>query len=90
MAKIKREDLEGIINVNADVTPITREPIEQVDASDWSTMSIPDLNAQLATLQKRYNYALHLGNPDLVKQLKRGIDHLMLILKTKSKLNNLI
>ncbi len=84
MTKINVKDFEGAVSVNADITPITRQPIDQVDSDDWSSMSIAELQAQLVTLQQRYNIAAHLSSADLMKQLQKGIVRLNLILKSKT------
>lgn len=83
MAKIKREDLEGIINVQeGEVTPITRRKIENVDASDWSTLSVAELSDQMATLQLRLAYA-QMYSPGMILPIQRGLAQLNLLIKNK-------
>ena len=83
MTKVKREDLEGAVDVNGDITPITRQPIEQVDASDWTDRSVAELARQRVTLQQRLYYVQQHGSADMVKALKLGIAQLDLIIKSK-------
>lgn len=83
MQKIKREDLEGIINVqDADVTPITRRPIENVDASNWTDLSVSELSDQLVTLSQRLTWA-NMYSPGMVLPIRKGIAQLELIIKNK-------
>jgi len=83
MTKIKREDLEGIINVqDGEVTPITRRKIENVDASDWSTLSVAELSDQMATLQLRLAYA-QMHSPGMILPIQRGMAQLDLLIKNK-------
>ena len=83
----KKQDVEeftGAVNVNADITPITRRPIDQVDSSEWKDCPVSELNEQLATLSKRAGIANHIGNPALLTQLNRGIAQLKHLIKEKS------
>ena len=68
------ENKNGPIDVNGDVTPITKQPIEQVDASSWPELSLSDLYDQRTALQTRINmvYA-NSGHPDTIIQMKRGL-----------------
>jgi hypothetical protein len=84
MAKLKKEDVEGAVNVNDDITPITRQPIDQVSADEWSTASVAELQAQLATLSRRAQMAAEIGNHSMLIQLNRGITRLKAIVKSKS------
>ena len=85
MPRIKREDLEGIINVqDADVTPITRRKIETVDASDWADLSVAELSDQLNTLAQRLSWA-NMYSPGMVLPIRRGIVQLELIIKNKQR-----
>ena len=81
--RIKREDLEGSINVqDADITPITRRKIETVDASDWSDLSIAELTDQLVTLTQRLTWA-NMYSPGMVLPIRKGIARLEFIIKEK-------
>ena len=82
MRRIKKEDLEGAVNVEGDITPITRKPIEQVDASEWHKLSVAELATQRATLQQRLTMA-HKFSPHLVTPIQRGIAMLDRIIKSK-------
>jgi len=82
--KINVEDFTGAVNVNDDITPITRQPIDPVDSSDWADQSVADLQAQLATLSKRAAIANNIGNHALLTQINRGVAQLKLIIKNKS------
>jgi len=76
------------VDVNGDITPITRQPIPQVDAADWNNMSVAQLQEQLSVLEQRLLYAQQFGNSSLVIPLEQGINQLqaLLILKTPDEL----
>ncbi len=87
MTRIKREDLEGIINVrDGDVTPITRQKIEKVDASDWEDLSVAELTDQLATLNKRLAFA-HAQSPAMILPIRKGMLRLELLIKHKQHMD---
>lgn len=86
--RIKREDLEGIINVqDADITPITRRKIETVDASDWPDLSIAELTDQLVTLSQRLTWA-NMYSPGMVLPIRKGIARLEFIIKEKQYIDS--
>ncbi len=71
------------VNTDSDITPITRQPIPQVDAADWDNMNVIQLQEQLSILEQRLLYAQQFGNSSLVIPLEQGINQLrtLLILK---------
>lgn len=79
----KYRELEGAVSVNGDITPITRQPIDQIDSSDWGEMSYAALSEQYEMLNKRMNVAKTMARPDLVKQMQRGMAHLLQVMETK-------
>ena len=84
MVNIKKEDLEGSIDVNGDVTPITRQKIEQVNAVDWSDQSATDLSTQLSVLQQRL-YTAQQFSPNLVQPIQLGIRRLEHMINSKQQ-----
>lgn len=72
------------VRVDDDITPITRQPIKKVNATEWNKMSLQQLRAQLDILEQRLFYAEQHGNPEMIKQLKLGITQLALLLKQKT------
>ena len=50
------------VDVNSDITPITRKPISQVMADQWQDMNIMQLHQQLDILQERFLSAQSCGN----------------------------
>lgn len=76
------------VAVDGDITPITRQPITQVNAGDWDTMNVSQLHEQLLVLEKRMMYAQQSGSIDMTNQLLRGINHLrgLIHLKTPDEL----
>lgn len=78
------EDFTGAVNVNADITPITRQPIDQIDSTDWRNAPVSELQEHLAILSKRVGIATNLGNALLLTQLNKGIAQLKFLIKEKS------
>lgn len=78
------KQFEGTVDVNSDVTPITRQPITQVTPNTWTEMSLNELWDQHNTLSQRLMYASEAGSPDMIQQLQRGIFTLEQIIKAKS------
>jgi hypothetical protein len=62
----------GAVSIDADITPTTREPIDQVDSGNWSDLSISDLYDQKITLESRLAFAVQ-HCPAMVTQIRRGI-----------------
>lgn len=67
-----------------DVTPITREKIKSVDATDWDNLNIAQLYEQLNTLEKRLFYAQSIGHQEMINQLNRGLVRLRALIHTKT------
>ena len=61
---------------DGDITPITHTPIELVDASEWSKLSVNDLYKQKSILQTRHQYSAFQDKQDMCLQIQRGIDSL--------------
>lgn len=76
------------VDVNSDITPITRQPIPSVDAADWDNMNIIQLQEQLSTLEQRLLYAQQFGHSSMLTPLEQGINQLrtIIILKTPDDL----
>lgn len=79
----KYKDLEGSISVNGDITPITRRPIDQLDSSQWDTMTDNELIDQRQALYNRMNMALTMGQSQLVPIMKQGLAHIDKLLKER-------
>jgi uncharacterized protein YlxW (UPF0749 family) len=74
MTDIKK--LEGTVSVNGNVTPTTREPIQQVDSSQWEHMTVAQLYDQRITLYNRIIAASQTGHAEMVNQLTAGLNQL--------------
>lgn len=75
----------GPVDVNGDVTPITKKTVEQVDASQWNDMNIGELWDQRVFIQNRLNMVLNnSGHPDTIKALQNGLGQLDTIIHIKS------
>jgi hypothetical protein len=86
MTKSDAAHLEGAVDVNGDITPITRIPISHINADNWDNMSMDELMEQKSALLQRRQIAGQYS-PAIVLQLDRGILRLdtMIISKSKSK-----
>lgn len=86
MDKKIREQLEGSVSVNGDVTPITREPIQKVNSNQWKVASEGVLFDQLDTLRQRRALASMSGmSSDVLKQIDAGIAQLEAVLRSKQQ-----
>lgn len=79
----KYKHLEGAVNVNGDLTPITRRPVESINAADWEDMSFEALSHEYTKLTNRIELANRMGRSDLVMQMNRGLKYLLQIIDTK-------
>lgn len=80
----KYEEYEGAVNVNGDITPISRKKIENLDSMKWPDMSISELTDQRIILNNRIMQASASGNLGIVQQLKRGLFYLDELMVEKS------
>lgn len=80
----KLEEMEGIeipetlpVDLSVDpLTPITRQPIDQINKMTWAGLPAPMLQDQLEALRARYQTALGLGRPEMALQMQAGIKEL--------------
>lgn len=77
------KEMEGSVPVDGDITPVTRKPIDRLDAGAWEDMSFEALVDQQVALQKRIDTAKSIGRFDLAKQMESGLSYLMQIIETK-------
>jgi hypothetical protein len=59
--KVSVEQFTGSVSVDGDVTPITRQPVDKVNAGSWDKLSVSELHQQREILQRRYYQALSVG-----------------------------
>ena len=74
----------GPIDVNADITPITYQKVEKLDASLWEDMTTSDLFKQRLVLQQRLDAVALMGNLPMHQQLMKGMLRLNEILSTRN------
>jgi hypothetical protein len=68
----------GSVPVDGDVTPVTRQPIDHINAEDWTKMNVSDLHKQREILRARYYQALSVGIPaQTIEQGIRTIDAIL-------------
>jgi hypothetical protein len=79
----KYKHLEGAAPVNGDITPITRQPIPQVNSTNWEDMPYPKLVDQHAALKNRLLVVKQMGRSDMEKQIQKGIRYLEMLIKQK-------
>jgi len=79
MADIK--DFTGAVNIEADITPITREPIGQITPEKWNEMDDVALWDQRITLSNRVIKANQSGHAGLALQVQAGINMIDAILR---------
>ena len=81
MANVK--DFTGAVNISDDITPITRQKIDQVTPEDWLKMDISTLWDQRITLSNRMVMALQSGHYDIAKQVQSGVNRIDVILQMR-------
>lgn len=75
----------GPIDVNGNITPITKQPVESIDAAAWPKMNNSELLDQRMALQNRLNIVQSsFGHPDTIMQMQRGLQHLDQIIQANS------
>lgn len=79
----KYKHLEGAVNVNGDLTPITRRPIDKINATDWEDMSFEALSHEYTKLTNRIELANRMGRADMVNQMNKGLRYLLQIIDKK-------
>lgn len=72
------------VDVNSNLTPITRQEIHDVDAMNWDTMSLEQLHDQLHIMETRLMYAQSLMKDEIYSQVLAGINHLKAIIIKKT------
>jgi hypothetical protein len=71
--KISVEQFTGAVSVEGDVTPITRQPVDKVEAGNWGKMTVSELHKQREILQRRYYQALNAGLMNGAETINQGI-----------------
>lgn len=71
-----QENDNGPIDINSNITPITKQEIQLVDQSQWEKMPVHELYDQLIILQQRYFAMLDMGKGQIADQIQSGIKHL--------------
>jgi len=81
MANVK--DYIGAVNINADITPITRVKIETVTPETWHEMNIDRLWDQRIILNERAIMAQQSGHGEIAKQVYAGIARIDVLLQIR-------
>ena len=79
----KYKHLEGAVPVNGDITPITRKPVDQINALEWEHMSFEQLSDEYTKLATRIETVRGMGRADLVTQMDRGMKYLLQLIESK-------
>jgi len=80
-----KEKRTGPISVTDDITPITHQPVENVNANQWSNISLSDLWDERIVLENRLNYALQIGHTEMIQQLQSGIIRLDAVIQHRTE-----
>lgn len=76
----------GAVNVNGDVTPVTRVKVETVSPEKWMDMGIGELFDQRVILADRMIKAHQAGHAEIGRQILGGISQIDAILRHKDAL----
>jgi len=85
VAKIDIKELEGSFPVDGEKTPITHEPIDEINADMWFAMPTQKLQEQLVILNSRLYAAQCSENMDIIRQIERGIVTLQHIIDVRDE-----
>ena len=72
------------VDVNSNLTPITRQQVDDVFGDQWEKMSVPQLHDQLPILENRLLYAQSLGKEEIYQQVLAGVNRLKAIIIQKT------
>ena len=72
------------ISENSEITPITQQPINKVNADEWGKLSLTEMHDQLTTLQNRYYTALELERYEIAQAMQIGINKLRAAITIKA------
>jgi hypothetical protein len=81
--KVSVEQVTGAVNVSGDITPITRQPIDKVNAEGWNNMTVSELHQQREILQRRYWQAMGAGLVGGASTIDQGIKIIDMLLESK-------
>lgn len=81
--KVSVEQFTGSVPVNGDITPITRQPIDKVNAEGWGNMTVSELHSQREILQRRYWQACSAGMLNGANTIDQGIKIIDMLLEQK-------
>ena len=71
------------VTPDSDITPISRQPIDKINAATWENLSYDALSNQYLALQKRMDMARSMGRGDLAKQMENGMKYLLHLIEEK-------
>lgn len=80
----KKKIPRGPISVDADITPITHQKVENIEAHLWDEMTTTELFKQRLILQDRLNACAQMGNLPMHYQLTQGMIRLNGVLATRN------
>lgn len=72
------------VDVNSNMTPITRQEVKDVFGDQWEKMSTSQLHDQLYIMENRLLYAQSLGKEDMYQQILAGVNRLKSIIIEKT------
>ncbi len=75
----------GAVNINADITPITRQKVETVTPEKWHEMNIERLWDQRLILNERAILAGQAGHAEIAKQVYAGMARIDVLLQIREK-----
>ncbi len=81
MANVK--DYIGAVNINADITPTTRQKITAVTPEKWHMMDIEHLWQERLTLNERAILAHQSGHGEVARQVEAGIARIDVLLQLR-------
>jgi hypothetical protein len=81
--RIPLTEIEGAISVQGDITPISRQPVENITADKWADMSVLQLSQQRHVLSQRLYFAQRNGLYEGAKTIQMGIAYIDALMEDK-------
>lgn len=81
----EQDDFNRPISMDDVVTPITKQPIDQIDATRWHSMDISELWEQKSALQTRmYSLTAGSSHPTIISHIQNGLAEIEAIIIQKT------
>lgn len=81
---ITKKIIERSVNINDNITPITHQPIPEIQGHLWTEMNISQLYEQKSILLNRLNYLKMAHQGPIINQMQTAINKVQKIIDDKT------